>query len=216
MEGDTPAFLGLITNGLNVPEHPDFGGWGGRYELYVPEFADSNTGRFKRENWPKDEPEVRAIWTNAHDSVTSSVDKKKYYGSRETIWRWREEFQNDFASRMIWTTKEFSECNHPPVARLAHADHLTVKSGEQFTLSAKGSYDPDGDSMSYFWFQYQEAGTLKQLIRFGYSPRLYAIPSLTAPTVDKPKTAHFILRITDKGTPALTRYKRVIVTITPR
>ncbi|MES1168482.1 MAG: hypothetical protein ABUL61_04865, partial [Oleiharenicola lentus] len=36
-----------------------------------------------------------------------------------------------------------------------------------------------------------------------------------APKVDKPETAHFILRLTDKGSPALTRYKRVIVTILP-
>lgn len=36
MEGDTPSFLGLVQNGLNVPERPDWGGWGGRYELYTP------------------------------------------------------------------------------------------------------------------------------------------------------------------------------------
>ena len=64
MEGDTPSFLGLISNGLNDPEHPDYGGWGGRYAYYLPGFEDSNTGMFKRENWPKDEPETRAIWTN--------------------------------------------------------------------------------------------------------------------------------------------------------
>src|SRR4030042_1469114 len=32
MEGDTPTFLYLIINGFNRPEHPDWGGWGGRYE----------------------------------------------------------------------------------------------------------------------------------------------------------------------------------------
>lgn len=36
MEGDTPSFLSLIPNGLNDPEHPEYGGWGGRYELYKP------------------------------------------------------------------------------------------------------------------------------------------------------------------------------------
>ena len=30
-EGDTPAFLNLIDNGLRAYENPDFGGWGGRY-----------------------------------------------------------------------------------------------------------------------------------------------------------------------------------------
>ncbi|MCU0369365.1 MAG: DUF1593 domain-containing protein [Cyclobacteriaceae bacterium] len=122
MEGDTPAFLSLINNGLNDAEHPNYGGWGGRYELYKPPFQDSNTGRFKRENWPKDEPETRPIWTNANDSVVSKTDQKSYVGNRETIWRWREEFQNDFAARMDWCTKEYKDANHPPVPALAHPE----------------------------------------------------------------------------------------------
>jgi hypothetical protein len=216
MEGDTPAFLNLIDNGLNDPEHPNFGGWGGRYEFYLPEFVDSNSGRFKRENWPKDEPETRAIWTNASDSVVSSLDKKVYYGNRETIWRWREEYQNDFAARLSWTTKEVTDCNHPPVPKLDHADKLTVKSGGQFTLSAKGTKDPDGDSMSYQWFVYKEAGSYKGSVSLRpFSPKLYRLPVVNAPIVKKPETIHFILKVTDKGTPVLTRYKRVIVTVTP-
>lgn len=38
----------------------------------------------------------------------------------------------------------------------------------------------------------------------------------TAPVVDKEETAHFILKVTDKGEPRLSRYKRVIVTIKPK
>jgi len=216
MEGDTPSFLNLISNGLNDPEHPNYGGWGGRYEFYLPEFEDSNTGMFKRENWPKDEPETRAIWTNANDSIVSQIDKKSYAGNRETIWRWRTDFQNDFAARMLWTTKSYKECNHPPVPVLAHSDHLTVKSGEQFYLSAAGTTDPDGDSISYLWFQYQEAGSYKGKVSFApYSPNLYNLP-VTAPIVTSPQTIHFILKVTDKGTPPLTRYKRVIVNVVPK
>lgn len=216
MEGDTPAFLNLINNGLNDSEHPNYGGWGGRYEYYLPKFQDSNTGQFKRENWPKDEPETRAIWTNASDSIVSPLDKKSYVGNKETVWRWREDFQNDFAARLSWTHKEFNESNHPPVPKLDHSDRLTVKSGEQFFLSAKGSSDPDGDSMSYFWFCYKEAGSYKGVVSFRpYSPKLYRIP-VTAPVVSKEETVHFILKVSDKGTPALTRYKRVIVTVQPK
>jgi hypothetical protein len=116
---------------------------------------------------------------------------------------------------MMWTTKAFSESNHPPVPKLAHAENFTVKSGQQFHLNADGTADPDGDSMSYWWFQYPEAGTYKGLVSFRpYSPNLYDLP-VTAPVVDSPKTIHFILKVTDKGTPALTRYKRVVVTVTP-
>jgi hypothetical protein len=214
MEGDTPAFLNLIGNGLSNPEHPDMGGWGGRYELYLPPFRDSNAGMFKRENWPKDEPETRPIWTNATDSLV--IDKESYGSNQASIWRWREAMQNDFAARMLWCTKLFGEVNHPPVPKLAHADALTVKSGEQFHLNADGTTDPDGDSISYLWFQYKEAGTYKGAVSFRpYSPNLYDVP-VTAPKVSKPETIHFILQVKDKGTPALTRYRRIIVTVLPK
>jgi len=216
MEGDTPSFLWLISNGLNDPEHPDFGGWGGRYRLYLPSL-DSSAGILPpRPNWPVDQPETRSFWTNSEDSVISLVDNKGYKNIQATIWRWREDFQNDFAARIIWTHAEYKQANHPPVPALAIPDHFTVKSGETFHLNADGTSDPDGDSMSYLWFQYPEAGTYKGYVSFSpYSPNLYDLP-VTAPTVDAPVTLHFILRVTDKGTPALSRYKRVIVTVLPK
>jgi hypothetical protein len=200
MEGDTPSFLNLINNGLSDPERPDVGGWGGRYTYYLPTFRNSNTGMFKRENWPADEPET---------------DNKGYVSNQATIWRWRDAYQNDFAARMLWCTKPFSQANHPPVPKLAHADSFAVKSGQLFHLNADGTSDPDGDSMSYLWFSYPEAGTYKRTISFKpYSSNLYNLP-VTAPKVDKPETLHFILQVKDKGTPPLTRYKRVVVTVLP-
>jgi hypothetical protein len=214
MEGDSPSFLGLISNGLNEPEHPDYGGWGGRYEFYTPGLA-KGPDQFARPNWPETLPEKRPLWANAEDSVYVAADKKGYKTIQATIWRWREEYQNDFAARMAWTTKSYKQCNHPPVPMLAHPDHFTVKSGQLFHLSAKGTYDPDGDSMSYRWLQYPEAGTYKGLVSFApYSSNLYDLP-VTAPVVTSPQTIHFILKVSDKGSPALTRYKRVIVTVVP-
>jgi hypothetical protein len=214
MEGDTPSFLGLILNGLNDPEHPNYGGWGGRYEFYTPPLSKA-PDPFARPNWPVTEQETRPLWANAEDSVYSVTDKKGYKSIQATIWRWRQEFQNDFAARIAWTTKSYTAANHPPVPTLAHADHFTVKSGQQFHLNAKGTYDPDGDSLSYLWFQYPEAGTYKGLVSFKpYSSNLYDLP-VTAPLVTVAQTIHFILKVSDKGTPALTRYKRVIVTILP-
>jgi Protein of unknown function (DUF1593) len=216
MEGDTPAFLYLISNGLNNPEHPNYGGWGGRYEYYLP-VLDTSASMFpRRPNWPVDLAETRPLWTNAEDSVTSAIDKKGYKSIQATIWRWREDFQNDFAARIEWTTKEYNQANHPPVPVVANGDHMTVTSGELFHLSANGTTDPDGDSMSYLWFQYPEAGTYKGFVSFSpYARNLYDLP-VTAPVVDHEVTIHFILKVTDKGSPPLTRYKRVIVTVKPK
>jgi hypothetical protein len=39
---------------------------------------------------------------------------------------------------------------------------------------------------------------------------------LRVPELDTPATAHVIVQVTDKGTPALTRYQRVILHIAPK
>lgn len=226
MEGDTPSWLMLVQNGLNNPEHPNWGSWGGRYELYKPE-APAKPANLMMTGGVPIEPETRPIWTNADDSFTPRVPNKygrairkdsvNYSGNHLTLWRWREDFQNDFAARMDWCTQPYEGANHPPVARVNQPEQFTVKSGEIFKLDADGSYDPDGDALSYFWFQYPEAGTYKGIVNFApFSENLYNIHTIKAPDVTGPQTVHFILKVTDKGTPALSRYKRVIVTIIPK
>lgn len=223
MEGDTPSWLALIPNGLNYPEHPDWGGWGGRYELYQPEYLSLNTKGFT--GGVPVEPETRPIWTNATDRYIPHIfneygqatrrDTVMFNNNKATLFRWRDEFQNDFAARMDWCTKSFEEANHPPVPALAHPDRISVKSGETFTLKAAGTSDPDGDNLSYLWFQYPEASSYKGLIRFSQVENIYRV-ICRAPEVKKNETVHFILKVTDKGNPPLTRYIRVIVTILPK
>jgi hypothetical protein len=220
MEGDTPSFLLLIPNGLNVPEHPDWGGWGGRYEKYIPEHSSFNSGFT---GGVPIEPEPRAIWTNAIDTYTPYVfneygravrkDANSFTNNKVTLWRWRDDFQNDFAARMDWCTKSYEKANHPPRPCLENPDRITVKSGETFGLDARGSTDPDGDSLSFLWFQYPEAGTCKGTFRFS-AENIIGV-AVTAPKIEQTETAHIILRVTDKGSPPLSRYKRVIVTVTP-
>ncbi|MFA9388763.1 MAG: nucleoside hydrolase-like domain-containing protein [Prolixibacteraceae bacterium] len=221
-EGDTPAFLSLIPNGLNIPEHPEYGAWGGRYELYQPEFNKDKKG--SAGSGVPIEAETRAIWTNASDHYTPYLPKE--YGrsvqqdtvlfsdNKVSLWRWRDDFQNDFAARMDWCTLSYEEANHPPVPVLSHPEQITVKSGEYFTLDAFDTTDPDGDSFSFLWFNYPEAGSYKKLIKVN-SPENVHMASFTAPKVEKEETAHFIVKVTDKGEPQLTRYQRVIVTIIP-
>jgi len=220
MEGDTPSYLGLIRNGLNDMEHPDWGGWGGRYEYFLPTPEQMSGGRGASR-----EPETRPIWASVPDSYSPAgmtrrrrgdPEPEVYTGNQVTVWRWRTEYQNDFAARMNWTVTAYDEANHPPVAVLNHPEEFTVKSGQYFRLDADGSWDPDGDSLSYFWFQYPEVGTYEEMVSFGpFAPNLYNVHTIRAPDVTSPQTVHFILMVTDKGTPPLTRYKRVIVTFEP-
>ncbi len=220
MEGDSPAYLALIPNGLSEPEHPEWGGWGGRYELSQPDIATIKKGG----SIVPLEAETRPIWTDAKERYTPYEPNEygravkrgaaEFYNNKVSLWRWRDDFQRDFAARMDWCTKSVAGANHPPVPVLSHADQLTVKSGAGFGLDASGSSDPDGDNLSYLWFHYPEAGTYREPIKIDSAENAHGV-YVVAPKVEQEETAHFILRLTDKGEPPLSRYERVIVTIVP-
>jgi hypothetical protein len=222
MEGDTPSWLALVPNGLGDPEHPEWGGWGGRYELSIPARADTEPEGFT--GGVPVEVETRPIWTNATDTVAPyerqpsgrafRPAKNAMTSARATLWRWRDDFQHDFAARIAWTTQSGSKANHPPVARLAHPDRLSVKAGESFFLDATRSSDPDGDSLSFRWFNYPEAGSLKAAVPVQGAENTRRVRVVT-PGSAGAGTLHYILVVTDKGEPSLSRYRRVIVTVIP-
>jgi hypothetical protein len=210
MEGDTPSFLFLVNNGLNAPDHPNWGGWGGRYELYTP----------RKEKWFLEE-ETRPIWTNVQDEVLG-LDGEWHTTNHATIWRWREAYQNDFSARMDWTIKDYEEANHPPIAKLDHPAYIKAAPGERVDLSATASSDPDGDPLSFHWFVYEEPGTRSMSnSRTGHKHDIVGFDNASAYLTVKTSrvmppgtgTMHVILAVTDHGTPRLTRYQRVIIDV---
>jgi hypothetical protein len=201
MEGDTPSFLYLIPNGLGVPEHPEYGSWGGRYEKVTA--ADG-------------------LYADATDTVTG-IDGKAHRTNKATIWRWREAYQNDFAARVGWTLSSSKDvtANHPPELVVngnagLGAINLSVAAGEPFTLDATGSRDPDGDTIRYRWFEYTDinpgnTGVAPLTIEEATSIRA-RLMAAAAPT---PTRHHVILEARDEGVPSFTRYRRIIVEVKP-
>lgn len=221
MEGDTPAFLGLTANGLNSFESPSWGGWGGRYVFRQPY------------------GETHPIWTqggspfgrvNSQDGVPGT-DGKLRVSDFATIWRWRTDFQNDFAARMDWTVQPYARANHNPVAVVNGIGgtapiRLDAEVGKPLVLDAAGTRDPDGDQLHYRWISYPEAGfepgTNMGEIELGepQGARITVTPSKTcrADWLDSQGScdvgvAHIILAVTDSGSPALTSYRRIILNI---
>ena len=154
-EGDTPAFLGLVDNGLASAMSPAYGGWGGRYV------------------WRQPHGETRPFWTQGGDSypgndssrdTVTGLDGKSYTSDQATIWRWRAAFQHDFAARMDWTIKTVGEANHNPTVVVNGRQGteplvLDAQVGTPVILDAAGTTDPDGNTLKYSWFFYPEAGT---------------------------------------------------------
>jgi hypothetical protein len=204
MEGDTPSFFNLISRGLADPEHPEWGGWGGRYGKVAPQYG---------------------LFSNTPDTVTGA-DGKPTTSSQATIWRWRQAYQNDFAARIAWTlSSKFKAANHAPLAVL-NGDtgfaplRLTAKFGATITLAADGTHDPDNNALTTKWWVYSEAGSP------ACDPKLTVInPQHATLTVPQPASSwpgqgperevHVILEVWDNGTPALVAYRRAVITLTP-
>jgi hypothetical protein len=188
-EGDTPSWFYFLPNGLGDPAHPEYGSWG---------------GRFKKE--------AATIFRDAVDSLNGITE------ARISVSRWRPAFQNEFAARMDWCVKSFAEANHAPKA-VVNGDKeiaplkLTAVAGETVKLDAAGTSDVDGNAMSYRWWIYPESSKSVSLVKLENAASVQA--GLIIPKEFNEGEVHVILEVTDGGTPALTAYRRVIVTAKP-
>ena len=155
----------------------------------------------------KDAPRPH-YWANQQDAWRGSASRDN------TLLRWAEHLQNDFRARLDWCVAGPKEANHPPVARLTGSAPPRVRPGDRVTLDASASSDPDGDRLSYQWAVYPEAGTYKGG-PIGLGGATTKSATFRAPPADAEATVHVVLSVTDDGAPPLTRYQRVVITVSP-
>lgn len=204
VEGDTPSFLYLLPNGLGVSEHPNWGSWGGRYDRWS---------------------DYAGLWTDTSDTIKNNQGSVEQ-GNAVTVRRWRNAFQADFAARMDWSiTDDYEDANHKPVAMLQgekgiNPVFINACPGEEVTLSAHGSSDPDADDLEYQWLDYKEiTGMFNPGImlssEFGESITVKTNRWVQPSKVLKPDAypMHVILSVIDHGEPRLTSYRRAIINV---
>lgn len=209
-EGDSPAFLHTIVNGLRNMESPDWGGWGGRY-VRVRENTWLDPVPVEGYEYPKGRWYGSNGWGRTSLRVNSKSTPEQRREYFKPMWRWSAALQNDFAARADWCVKSYEAANHPPEVKLGHGVDLNAKPGELVKLNAEGN-DPDGDQLHYRWWQYHEADTYSGKVEIANAAKnsaSFAVPD----DAKQAQTIHVICEVTDSGSPPLSRYQRVVVEV---
>ena len=207
-EGDSPAFIYNIPNGLRSDESPNWGGWGGRFT------------KVRENTWldPVAEPGYEypdGRWFG--DSAWGRQRlKREIPNDAELIvylkpqWRWIAAIQNDFAARADWCVKDFKAANHHPVVQIAGELTRVVSPGDTVNLAAKAT-DPDGDRLTFKWWHYPDDDSAPTILTINKSDARDRA-NFVAPN-EPGKQIHVILEVTDNGTPPLVRYQRIVCEI---
>jgi hypothetical protein len=87
--------------------------------------------------------------------------------------------------------------------------HLDAKSGDTIRLDASSSSDPDGDHLTFHWWQQPEIGTAQLLIDAADQPTA----TVRIPADASGDTLHLVCEVHDDGPFHLVAYRRVIITI---
>jgi hypothetical protein len=197
-EGDDFTFMNMLGNGLRAYEAGSYGGWGGR------ELIDRNTKNSFFQSTDTSSQGMIAALSTLTDQANKTANALAYPDFFPAA-------QRDFAARLKWSvTPKYAGANHEPVVKIEGPLHIMASAGEKIRLNGVVS-DPDGDAVSVKWWQFQ-TGTYPKKINISN-------PTSLQTTIEIPKdaassqTIHLVLEATDNGTPALTRYQRVIITI---
>lgn len=207
-EGDSWSTLYVLPFGMNDLAQPAWGGPAGRYT--------------PRDAGPTLTLGVPFYWNNATDTWNGTTSRDN------TAMRFAAAVQNAFRARWDWCYMNFASANHDPVPTMtinggnavtAGIRRLSLPASTTVNLAATVS-DPDsGDSHTYAWTYYREAGTYAGNLTLAGATSANA--SFFIPSDAAGKQLHVYLAVTDDGSrkgnrvPNLTRFCRAVIDVTP-
>lgn len=195
-EGDTFTFLNLIDNGLLGYEDETPGGWAG------PGVAPS-TGRGGGQS----------IAIRSYEDLLRLQERAAVAGRPPSPDpNFTPAAQNGLAARLLWSvTPTYAGANHAPRVSIRGSSRISARPGETVRLQGVTS-DPDGNVVTVRWWQWKDMGTYRGSVTLSNPTELGTSLQVPADATEG-QTIHLILEATDNGTPALTRYLRVIVDV---
>ena len=196
-EGDTFTFLNLLDNGLLGYEEESSGGWAGR---------GLNSSTFQG--------------AGQFGAINSYDDLLKLQGRAAAAGRpplpdpnFTPAAQHDFTARLRWSvTPTYAGANHEPGVTIRGDSRISARAGETIRLQGVVS-DPDENAVTVRWWPWTDVGTYPGRVTLT-NPSALATSIRVPSDASAGQTIHLILEATDNGTPPLTRYQRVIISVT--
>jgi hypothetical protein len=201
-EGDDFTYMNMLGNGLRAFEAGSYGGWGGR------EAAKKAARDFTYSALADTSASAMA---NTMSTLNSQLSKSANELAHPDFFP---QAQRDFAVRLKWSvTPQYKDANHQPVVTIQGPLNIISHPGEKIRLNAAIS-DPDGNEVSVRWWQFKVGTCPKQVLitNENSAQAKFLIPGDAVAG----QTIHLIIEATDNGSPALTSYRRIIITVKNR
>jgi hypothetical protein len=196
-EGDTFTYLNLIDNGLQGYEDATPGGWAGL-----------GTGAASAATGQRPLPRITI---NSYDDLLKLQEQAAAQPRPPSPDpNFTPAAENGLAARLLWSvTPTYAGANHEPLVSIRGRSEVAARPGETVLLEGSSS-DPDGNAVTVRWWQWKVVGTYPGKVTFS-SPTALATSVQVPADATAGQTIQLVLEATDNGTPALTRYRRVII-----
>ena len=209
-EGDTPAFLYSLANGLRSHEDPTFGGWGGcfyKVEGFERVYRDTGFGQLRE--WV--EPAMHDFQARLEWCITPEYNKANHKPIIEVPMGLDHVVTSGDTIRLEAVITDPDPFDVDAVW-LLRGDMWAQKGITKEIVAANPQkYHTPWRSG---WYQYP-TGTYREYIDLNMGSERDAKAWFIAPEVTESQTIHIILEAYDMAVPRLTSYVRYVITVNP-